>query len=300
MSRESSSNKSNGPVYSSYKFFSAVFPELILELPQILPPNCPQNSANLVLFGTFWYELALPGILGSEIQRRSSTLVERLELGTMSFYPLGAGFRTVWQGYVIACVWARKPQQPSIFADRMARNPLNGFAAILTSKTLFAVTNLQVGSWVAEDLKDGKSTLQIHQLRAYLLWYGKTYPGLLGNGPMHLGSRELQIGWSSLGWVFDQTISLFLLVFMPILLGYISMLDGFMENLVDFTSNWSHPGIRWREHRQEPPLFFQWEHILVNSLGFPSSSCLSQPWPPWNVADILHVGCGNSCLTEEM
>ena len=210
------------------------------------PRFCPKNSAILVLFGTFWYELALPGILGSEIQRRSSTLVE----------PLGAGFRTVWQGYVIACVWSRKPQQPSIFAFRMARNPLNGFAAILTSKTLFAVTNLQVGSWVAEDLKDGKSTLQIHQLRAYLLWYGNTYPGLLGNGPMHLGSRELQIGWSSLGWVFDQTISLFLLVFMSILLDYISMFDGFMENLVDFTSNWSHPGIRWREHLQKPPPFF--------------------------------------------
>lgn len=145
--------KSNGPVYSSYKFFSAVFPGLILELLPILP----QKLGN---FGTFWYSLVRVGTARNtgiwdtkKIQHLGWT-VGAWDYGVLSSN--GAGFRTVWQGYVIACVWARKPQEPSIFAFRMARNPLNGFAAILTSKTLFAVTNLQVGICVAEDLKDGK------------------------------------------------------------------------------------------------------------------------------------------------
>ena len=58
------------------------------------------------------------------------------------------------------------------FADQMARNPLNGFAAILTSKTSFAATNLQVGSLedgLGTSRIHGKSTLQIQQLMAYLL-----------------------------------------------------------------------------------------------------------------------------------
>ena len=169
------------PLYNSYKFFSAVFPGLILELPQILP----QKLGNL---GTFWIFLVRVGARNTGIWDTKKIQHLGWTVGAWDYVVLSSGCR-ISHSMTRVCHSMRlgaQTQQPSIVAFRMARNPLNGFAAILTSKTLFAVTNLQVGICVAEDLKDGKKYSADPPVEGLssLIWQ-KNILAYWGNGPTH-------------------------------------------------------------------------------------------------------------------